>query len=188
MQMGRFADAAQRFDGAVQMGPVTVEMLVDRGVALAGLGRLKEAVDSCAQAFALNPDFAHAYFIHGDCSNGKWDTSTKLLESFDKALALNPQFLAVLTNRAALLITMRLFESALADYDQLLGFRPGDPELLNGRGQALGELARYDEALQSLDQALAINPRHTKALSNRGVVLWNMERALKRRSPAMTGR
>jgi tetratricopeptide (TPR) repeat protein len=175
MWMGRVADALASFDNALAVGPITPELLVDRGVLLAELRRLDEAVASCEWALTLRPGFARAHFVRA----GYLRTLARLdeaLESFNSVLAISPDFIQGLVARAAILTDLKQYKEALADYDRLLQLRPGDSELLTNRGHVLGELLRFEEALQSLEKALAINPNYVKALHDRGVVLWTLER------------
>ena len=79
------------------------------------------------------------------------------LASYDKALALKPDFVDALNNRASALIELKRFEEALASYDRMLAIRPPYFEALYNRGIALGELGRHAEALASYDRALALH-------------------------------
>jgi tetratricopeptide (TPR) repeat protein len=175
MRTGRPMEALASFDRAIKGGLITPELLVDRSVVLAELRRTDEAVETCAQALTMKPEFARAHFVLGSFLRllARLDDA---LASFNNALAISPDFIPALVTRALVLTDLKQYERALADYDRLSQLRPGDSELLTNRGHVLGELFRFEEALESLEKALSINPHYVKALHDRGVVLWTLER------------
>jgi tetratricopeptide (TPR) repeat protein len=103
-------------------------------------------------------------------------TREAALESFDRALMLQPDQAEVLTNRGVALHQLRRFDQALASYDRALAVEPDYAEALANSGNSLRELKRHDEALASYDRALAIKPDYVDALCNRGVVLYDLIR------------
>lgn len=98
------------------------------------------------------------------------------LASFDKALAMQPNFFAALFNRGNLLLELKRPEEALRSYDQLIAVRPDFHSGWNNRGTALRNLQRFDEALASFSRAAEISPGHLNALTNIAIVLWDMGR------------
>jgi tetratricopeptide (TPR) repeat protein len=100
------------------------------------------------------------------------------LASFDRALALRPDYATALNNRGNTLQDLARPAEALASYDKVLAIRPDYAEALYNRGIVLRDLQRPIEALASLDKALSINPSHVDALNNRGIVLRDIDRPL----------
>lgn len=82
----------------------------------------------------------------------------------DKALAINPHYATVYSNRGLALQRLGRLDEALASYDQALALAPQDSSVLAdayyNRGIALQALQRLDEALASFDQAIALRPEH----------------------------
>src|SRR5207249_7287885 len=91
------------------------------------------------------------------------------LASFDKALALRPDYAETLNGRGNALRDLERPEEALASYDKALAIQPDYAEAFNNRGNALKDLKRPQEALASFDQALALRPDYSEALYNRGL-------------------
>ena len=91
------------------------------------------------------------------------------LASYDKALAIRPDYAEALSNRGNALQDLKRPEEALASYDKALAIRPDYAEALSNRGLALQDLKRPEEALASYDKALAIRPDYPEALFNRGL-------------------
>jgi predicted O-linked N-acetylglucosamine transferase (SPINDLY family) len=99
------------------------------------------------------------------------------LASYDKALAINPDYAQAHNNRGIALQYLRRFDEALASYERALAIDPAYPDALNGRGVALRDLKRYEEALASYGKALSLNPNYAEALNNRGITLIDLKRS-----------
>ena len=98
------------------------------------------------------------------------------MASYDRALAIKPDFAEVLTNRGVALWDLKRFEDALASYDSALAIKPDYAEALNNRGTTLQELKRFEDALASYDRALAIKSDFAEALNGRGITLQGLKR------------
>ena len=95
------------------------------------------------------------------------------LASYDKAIALKPDYANAHFNRATTLKKLTRLDEALASYDRAITLKPDHAEAHNNRGVLLQEMRRYDEALASYDKVIALNPRHAEAHNNRGIVLMS---------------
>jgi tetratricopeptide (TPR) repeat protein len=96
--------------------------------------------------------------------------------SYDRAIALKPDYADALYNRGVALEGLRRFDEALASYDRALAVRQDFAEALCSRGSALCQLKMFDEALASFERALSLKPDHAEALYNRGIALEHFER------------
>ena len=94
------------------------------------------------------------------------------LASYDRALAIKPDYAEAWHNRGNALRDLKRFGEALASYDKALAINPDNAEALNNRGAPLYYLNRVEEALASYDRALAINPDYVEALHSRGTIQW----------------
>lgn len=102
---------------------------------------------------------------------------TEALASYDEALAVRPQSLDTLRNRANVLGALKRFDEAVADYDRALALRPDFAEAHIDRANVLMQMKRFEEALASYDKALAIRPDDAIGLSNRGSALHALRRS-----------
>ena len=91
------------------------------------------------------------------------------LRSYDRALALKPDYVEALTNRGVVLADLKRSDEALQSYDRALALKPDDVEALYNRGTTLNGLQRHDEALEYYDRALALKPEHAQAHWNRAL-------------------
>src|SRR6516162_785155 len=85
------------------------------------------------------------------------------LASYDKAIALKPDYTEAFNNRGLALQELNLLDDALASYDRALALKPDYADAFTNRGIALQELKRVEEALASFDRALAAKADHAGA-------------------------
>jgi hypothetical protein len=98
------------------------------------------------------------------------------LQSFDRALALNPNSPSDLLNRGALLQDLGRHAEALENYDQALAIVPKAPNILMNRASALAMLGRYAEAEAAYDTVLALAPKQHVALTHKGLAVKHQGR------------
>ncbi len=90
------------------------------------------------------------------------------LASYERALALRPDFAEAHSNRGNTLHDLVRFEDALASHDLALALRPDFAEAHSNRGNTLQELRLFEEALAGYDRAIMLQPDFAEAYSNRG--------------------
>lgn len=78
--------------------------------------------------------------------------------SWDRALAIKPDYHPVWYNRGRALINLGRFEDAIASHDRALELKPDDHLAWQNRGEALGNLGRWQEAFASFDNSLEFQP------------------------------
>ena len=91
------------------------------------------------------------------------------MASYDRALAMRPDYAEAFSNRGLTLHELQRFEEALASYDQALILRPEYAEALLNRGVTLQELKRFEEALACFDGALKVRPDFVQAHYNEAI-------------------
>ncbi len=176
---GLFLEYSERdFNGLVMQPNLMLSNLSDtfkRAIESFNAGRLDKAEQLCKLILSARPghlDTLHLLAV----VQSVLGRSSEALASYDKVLAIKPDFAPALSNRGNLLQNLNRFDEALASYDKALAIKADFPEAWNNRGNALQALKRFDEALVSYDKALAIAPRYPDALYNRGNSLQQLER------------
>ncbi len=81
------------------------------------------------------------------------------LDSYDRALALKPDFAEALVDRGNALLDLWRVEEALACYDQALALEPDYAAARDNRAFALAELGRFAEAEQAIEESIERNPQ-----------------------------
>jgi tetratricopeptide (TPR) repeat protein len=98
------------------------------------------------------------------------------IESYDRALAINPAIHEAHYNRGNALKDLKRFQEALDSFEHALALNPHDHETLNNRGSALLGLQRHAEALSSYERALELKPDYAEAHYNRANALKDLQR------------
>jgi Tfp pilus assembly protein PilF len=86
------------------------------------------------------------------------------LDSYDRALQIDPRREPAWATRGAVLESLGRYEDALRSYDRALEIDPRDASVWSSRGAALGELGRYHEGISALREALELERTAPRAL------------------------
>ena len=71
------------------------------------------------------------------------------LQSYDKAIKINPNHFFSHGNRGITLKDLNRYDEALNSYDRAIEINPNFVEAYNNKGNALKDLKRYEEALDN---------------------------------------
>jgi tetratricopeptide (TPR) repeat protein len=174
--LGRPEEALASYDRALALRPEHAEALNNRAAALLRLGRPAEALTSCEKALAASPDYdaalnnrAIALWQLGRleeaealCGRGtaleRLGRLEEALASYDRVLAIRPDYPEALSKRAHTLLRLGRPVEALTSCDRALALRPDFAEALNNRAIACQRLGRLEEALAGYAAATAVRP------------------------------
>ena len=102
------------------------------------------------------------------------------LASYDRALALRPDYAEAFNNRAVALCSLKRFAESLADCDRALALRPGfRRRALQSRQCAVRTEPAAGSAGRVMSRRLAVDPAHPNALSglaNAAMTIGDWER------------
>jgi tetratricopeptide (TPR) repeat protein len=142
----------------------------DLGLALAGQGRIDEAIAKYSEALRLKPDFPEAHLNLGVAlaRQGRIDEA---IAQYSRALRLKPDFLEAHLNLGVALARQGRIDEAIAQYSQALRIKPDYPEAHLNLGVALAGQGRIDEAIAEYSEALRIKPDFPDAHNNLGTAL-----------------
>jgi predicted O-linked N-acetylglucosamine transferase (SPINDLY family) len=165
MAAGRPEAALADYRRALAVAPADTAAWINRGNALAALGRRAEETVGYRRALAVRSDDADALNNWGIAyqSEGR---STGALACFGKALSVRPDYAAAWVNRGIALGAIHRFADAVTNYDRALAARPSDAQAWCNRGNALSGLNRYGDAVASFTKAIEAKPDYALAHSN----------------------
>jgi tetratricopeptide (TPR) repeat protein len=173
-ELGHQGEALSKYDKVLELDPNHVGALQNWANALIDLKRFEEALAICDKAPA-NADRPEVHNTRG-VALGRVGRHDESLASYDRAIALMPDFVEAQCNRGSALHALKRHEEALTCYDQALALQPGYAAAHSNRGNTLKELGRLDEALASYNRALTLQPELPEAHCNRGNVLHELKR------------
>jgi tetratricopeptide (TPR) repeat protein len=152
--------ALQLVEECLATNPGDLECLVQKAECLFALGRRADALAAAevaaASAGTIVPALdAIAQFF------GSAREHQRAIEIYDLAIAVAPDNLALLTNRAMLHRFLGQFELAARDYDQVLAISPTHTDALQGR-TALRRQSTDGSTVTAMEVALAAGPADPK--------------------------
>lgn len=135
-----------------------------------GQGDLAAATKGYKAVLQLAPNHYDAAYLLAVAlyQAGRVDES---LESFDRAIRINPKKLSAHKDRGLILLRAGDFALALTSFDRAIELEPRLAELHINRGIALKNLGRIPEAIKSQRSAIALNPKSAQAHNNLGIAL-----------------
>jgi tetratricopeptide (TPR) repeat protein len=173
--LDRHQDALDSFDRALAIDPRDPWALASRIDFLRSARRFDDAEQAAGEAVDRRPDDPGIHVTIGQLY-GDLDRHQDALDSFDRALAIDPRDPGALRERIISLTLLRRFDDAEQAASEAVDRRPDDPGIHVTIGQLYGDLDRHQDALDSFDRALAIDPRNADALERRVAALWSMRR------------
>ena len=157
----RPADAAFDFTACTILAPQFAWPHLNRGLALARCGRLREALASYDRALAIDPNFLEAWVDRG-LAQLELGNPEPARRDLAQAMALGQPAPAVLAAHAEALARLGRHADAERAFAAVLGEHPNDPMLLSARGFA--RLGRDQPgAAADFDRALQLDPRNPRA-------------------------
>lgn len=152
-----------------------------RNTALAGLGRLDEALASADRAVSSNPTYAEAW---SNRAVTLWRQSKypEALASVERSVTLKPNYSQGWFNQGRILRSMERYEAAIAAYDKALqgDVNPKDkPTLADiwaNRSAVQWRMGQFEAALDSTNQAVKMDPKSTLAWYNQGGILMALKK------------
>jgi tetratricopeptide (TPR) repeat protein len=148
---------------------------INRGVALADLGRHKESLAQFDRAVRLLPDDATAHYDRG-WALAELGRFEEALAACDRTIQLEPHHASAHAGRGSALGDLGRYEQALGAFDRAAELDPDLAWAHNGRGRALAELGEYEKALAAYDRAVELDPDLAYAHNGRGWTLGNLGR------------
>jgi tetratricopeptide (TPR) repeat protein len=143
LQQNGFEDAAELFRRAVKVDKASAEAHYCFALALAGLGRLAEAILRYEKALALRPNFAEAHSSLGFALQMLGQIE-KAIAHYKKALTIRPVYSEARNNLGNALQMLGRSAEAIAQYEKALESTPNDHVTHTNLGNVLGTLGRNE--------------------------------------------
>ncbi len=182
---GRFPEAIEQYQAALQIEPNAANVETDYGNALAKSGRIPEAIAFYQRALRILPD---SPIIHNDLANAFAATPGSMPEAiaeYRTALRLKPDYEEARNNLAQTqsntaeaqynlgvdLARSRQPEAAIPHFEEALRLKPDYVDAHNNLGVVLAGAGRGQEAISHFEAALRIDPNSADAHVNLGIAL-----------------
>ncbi|MGJ3247078.1 MAG: tetratricopeptide repeat protein [Elainellaceae cyanobacterium] len=180
IEAGEFEQALASLNRALRLKPDEAIAHYYRGQALEGIGGYDNAVLAYDQALASlsNPqtDLAARVWIHRGNALRILKRPQEALESYDQAIAIQPQSSQALSHRAVILAMLKRRGDALANSDRAIALHSDSYEVWNNHGIILLMAGRPQEALTCFDRSIDYHPNFDKSWNNRAIALSRIGR------------
>lgn len=160
----------QLWEQTVADRPENPRAWVNLGEALAGAGRLREAIESFRQALRLQPNYTTAHYDLGTV-HLRLGEPALAIEPLRAALENNPEHAEAAYNLGNALAATREPAGAARWYARALEISPGQAKVHYNLANTLVSLGRRSEAIAQYDAALLLDPGSVDALFNRANAL-----------------
>jgi protein O-mannosyl-transferase len=168
-QQGRWAEANEFYQRAVQLRPDGSHILVHWGTALAQQGKLAEAIDRYREALRIDTDIALPHYHWGNALLAAGDPAGAIAH-YREAVRLEPKGAEALSNWGRALALLGQRDAAIAKYREALAIRPLSVPHYNW-GNALFVAGELDEAIVHYREAIRLEPGAVEAYNNWGQAL-----------------
>jgi protein O-GlcNAc transferase len=121
-----------------------------------------EAIQLLDSAVQRVQGFAPLWFAHATAIQ-RQGRREEALQSFQRAIDLQPDYTTALNNSGVLLREMHQHAAALQRFEQVLQFKPDDQMALSNGATLLTEFRRSPEAIGLLERLVALNPHYDYA-------------------------
>jgi tetratricopeptide (TPR) repeat protein len=139
-------------------------------VALAGEGKLTEAIDLFHQALQTNPRYGLGHSDFGFVLQSQGRTEEAIHE-YQEALRWQPDLVRPRYNLGCILASRGQYAEAIQQYQDALQLEPYASEVRNNLGIALASLGKLDEAMTQFRKAVELRPEFAEAHVNLGHTL-----------------
>jgi serine/threonine protein kinase len=174
-QAGRYYEALQAYEQALQLDPHDIDTYYNMGLTLLELKRYEEAISVFEQTLQLDPTYAGAYFNKG-VALGELRQPDEALVAFNLAWQLDPGYIATYGNKGLALYELQRYDEVISVSEEALQIDPDYALAYDNKGRALYKLKYYEEALSAFARAIVLDPDDSLTYLNLGNTLFALQR------------
>jgi tetratricopeptide (TPR) repeat protein len=156
---GRFAEALQELNAAIEENPEDVEAYQQRATACLGLDRVKEALADAQKAVAMAPEDVESHFVRGKAlmCNGLYDLAMAdfdvVIDDNDDHGSAGNRLAEAYYQRGLVRAIQKDMSAAIRDFSRAIGVVPYHADVYDARAAAYEFLGEASEAQQDRDEA-----------------------------------
>jgi len=178
--IGKHREAVEDFTKGIELNPKDCKAYINRGKVYCfndkgidhGPGaRIKEAIDDFSTAIRIMPDDPEGWALRGKCKawSGQYPIQYAI-DDLDEAIALKPDFVDALRDRAMCYYKLNEFAQASEDLDKVIEKQPEEPKGHFYKAICIINSTKdYPAALEEANRALQLDPELAGAYHIRGI-------------------
>jgi tetratricopeptide (TPR) repeat protein len=155
--LGKYDEAVQAFDKAIEINPKNAVGWYLKGAALDRQGKVLEAIQACNNATEINPQDADAWYIKGKVLEdlGRYDEA---MQAFDNSTQIDPQNIDAWYDKGEELYWQGKYNESIQALDKVTEIDPQDADAWYIKSMALDDLGKQEEAGLAYNRSIEINP------------------------------
>lgn len=184
-KMGKFEEAIQMYDQALEINPLDVHALFNKGNSLFMLGRYPEALEYYDKALDIDPLDTNALNNKGNTLE-KLGKPKKAIHMYEKAFEITPSDVTALVNKGSAMdqISQKLinvganyvkkkiyYKKINQLYDKALEIEPNNISALIKKGEMMYRNKKYLESISHFNRVLSLDQSNVIALNFKGNVI-----------------
>ncbi len=173
---GRHEEAIKIYKEILEIDPQCVQALSQMGSAYLELGKYEQAITIIKQALAIEPDLAMAHNNLGVVYRYQGLDDNAAIEAFQKAIEIEPTYLAPYYNLADIYYKTGKVEEAIDLLQTAIKIGPAYPNFHYNLAKMYFQTGMLDKAINELNMAIKLNPQWVEARYGLAVAYINAGR------------
>jgi Flp pilus assembly protein TadD len=157
LERGKFAEAAEKYDQAVQLAPGDEDLHYNLAIALAKLGKTDQARKQYGEALEIYPDYADARNNLGNLLMNE-NKLGEAIDQFRAAVTIAPENASFHNNLGTAFGRQRKVTEAMEEFRQAVKLKPAYVEARVNLANAYLTAGQVEEAVSQLNEALRLQP------------------------------
>lgn len=169
IMLGKYQQAIEDYNTAIQLDPRFAKAYVNRGVALTHIHEYHKALNDFNTALDLDIQDSSVYFNRGNVFKalGSYERG---LEDYTSALSLNPENVDAYNNRGTTYLKLMNLEMAIEDFTSALTLEPENDKAYANRGLTYEKQGSYELAVKDYQISARLgNIKVQKYLRSKGL-------------------
>ncbi len=155
--LGKYDEAVQAFDKAIEINPKNGVGWYLKGAALDRQGEFDEALGAIDKAIEINPQDSDAWYIKGMVLQDL-DKFDEAMQAYDNSTQINPQNADAWYSKGEALFWREKYDEAVQAIDEVIKIDPQDAGAWYLKSLALDDLGKHDEADLAYNKSIEIDP------------------------------
>ncbi len=170
LQLRYWRNSVTLFERAINVTSGNYIMHNNLGVVFNSRNEIDKAVEHCAEAVRIKPDYAHGHNSLGAAlfRKGKLDEA---IEHFTEAIRIKPGLANAHSDLGGVLAMQGKLDEAITHFTEAVRIKPDYAPGHNNLGTALLQRGRVDEAITHFTRAVQLSPNYPNAHNNLGRAL-----------------
>ncbi|MFA4986901.1 MAG: tetratricopeptide repeat protein [Candidatus Brocadiia bacterium] len=162
MDEGRYAEAAEEFDKAIDLKADYLEAYLQRGICHVYTEELPAALNDLSLVISKDLANYRAYFWRARAYRGSGDVKQALLDC-SRCIQAAPTWVPGYELKGDILLEQGDVQAAYESYKKAVEVAPGEADLMMKKGRTEIMIARFDDAIATMDDILKILPKFYEA-------------------------